>query len=73
MMGFDFPLLSDPDRAIGRAHGVEREPDDPRFGWPMRVTYLLDPAGTVQRAYQVTDNAGHAAEVLTDLLALAER
>jgi peroxiredoxin Q/BCP len=73
MMGFRFPLLSDPDHAIGRAHGVEREPDDPRFGWPMRVTYLVDPAGTVRRAYQVTDNAAHAEEVLGDLGPLSDR
>ncbi len=70
MMGFDFPLLSDPDHTIGRAQGVEREPDDRRFGWPMRVTYLVDPDGIVRRAYLVTDNATHAEEVLGDLRSL---
>ena len=70
--GIRLPLLSDPDHAIGRAQGVEREPDDPRFGWPKRVTYLIDPAGTVRRAYLVTDNATHAEEVLTDLRSLRE-
>jgi peroxiredoxin Q/BCP len=72
MMGFDFPLLSDPDHAMGHAQGVEREPDDRRFGWPQRVTYLVDPAGMVRRAYLVTDNATHAEEVLTDLRSLRE-
>ena len=72
MMGFDFPLLSDPDHAIGRAQDVEREPDDRRFGWPQRVTYLVDPEGIVQRAYLVTDNAAHPEEVLGDLRSLGE-
>ena len=72
MMGFDFPLLSDPDHAMERAQGVEREPDDRRFGWPQRATYLVDPEGMVRRAYLVTDNATHAGEVLTDLRSLRE-
>ena len=72
-MGFDFPLLSDPDHAIGRAQGVEREPDDRRFGWPRRVTYLVDPDGLVRRAYLVTDNTAHAEEVLGDLRSLGEQ
>jgi peroxiredoxin len=36
------------------------------------VTYLVDPAGMVRRAYLVTDNATHAEEVLTDLRSLRE-
>jgi thioredoxin-dependent peroxiredoxin len=73
MMGFGFPLLSDTDHAIGLAQGVERDPDDRRYGWPKRVTYLLDPAGIVRRSYLVTDNAAHAEEVLGDLRSLRDQ
>jgi peroxiredoxin len=34
---------------------------------PRRVSFLIDPAGRVARSYEVSDAAGHAAEVLDDI------
>lgn len=64
---FAFRLLSDVDRAVGRAYGAARDDDDPLASLPKRVSYLIDPDGIVRRAYTVSDTAGHAAEVLADL------
>jgi thioredoxin-dependent peroxiredoxin len=67
---FPFALLSDVDRSVGRQYGVAR-PDGDRFAeYPMRHSFLIDPAGVVRRAYDVTDVAGHAAAVLADVEAL---
>ena len=68
--GFGYRLLSDVDRSVGRAYDVARPDDDPLASLPKRVSYLIDPDGVVRRAYHVTDTAGHAAEVITDLAAL---
>jgi thioredoxin-dependent peroxiredoxin len=67
---FDFRLLSDGDRSVGRAYDAVRPDDDPLASLPLRVSYLIDPEGVIRRAYAVTDTAGHAAEVLGDLEAL---
>ena len=70
--GFPFRLLSDPDRAVGTAYGTVRPADDPNPAYALRFTFLLDPDLQVRRVYEVTDRAGHAAEVLADLDAVAE-
>ena len=44
----------------------ERFPSTPR-----RLTYLIDPGGTIVRSYAVTDIAAHPQEVLDDLRAAA--
>ena len=67
---FDFRLLSDVDRSVGRAYDAARPDDDPLASLPFRVSYLIDPDGIIRRAYTVTDTAGHAAEVLADLQSL---
>ena len=67
---FGFPLLSDTDRAVGRAYDAARPDDDPLATLPHRVSYLIDPDGVIRRAYTVKDTAGHAAEVLADLESL---
>lgn len=68
MMGFDFTLLSDPDKEIGALLDVKRSKAHPLFAFPRRVTYLIDPEGTVVRSYDVGRNInGHADEVLADL------
>lgn len=69
---FDLPfdLLSDHDRSIGTAYDVLRPSDDPFADYPKRISYLIDPNGTIAKAYEVSDPAGHGAEVLTDLAAL---
>ena len=69
--GFDYPLLSDIDRAVGTTYEVVRAPDHQYANFPERFSYLVDPAGVIAKSYSVTDIAGHAAEVLTDLASLA--
>ena len=68
---FGFALLSDVDRRVGRQYEVARQADDQYAAFPLRVSYLIAPDGVIRRAYAVTDVAGHAAEVLRDLAALA--
>jgi peroxiredoxin Q/BCP len=67
--GFPFRLLSDPDRSVGAAYGVVRPPEDRFAQWPRRLSFLIDPEGTIVRVYEVNDPAGHATEVLADLAA----
>jgi peroxiredoxin Q/BCP len=64
---FPFRLLSDTDRSVGRAYEVVRPADDRYADYAMRIAYLIDPAGTIQRSYEVTDVNGFAANVLDDL------
>jgi peroxiredoxin Q/BCP len=66
---FDFPfrLLSDPDRRVAQLYEAAREPGSPYADFPQRISYLIDPEGTIRRSYEVTDPAGHAGEVLSDL------
>lgn len=67
---FGFPLLADPDRAVGTAYEVAREPDHQYAAVPKRISYLIDRAGVIRRAYEVKDVAAHADEVLDDLAQL---
>ncbi|WP_052711139.1 peroxiredoxin [Pseudofrankia sp. DC12] len=68
--GFEFPLLSDVDHAVGRLFGVERDPDDQYAAFPLRVSCLVDPAGVVRRTYAVAGVQEHAVSVLSTLTAL---
>ena len=65
-----FPLLSDVDRAVGRAYRTVRADDDQYARFPLRVSYLIDPDGVIRRVYPVADVAHHADEVLDDLRSL---
>jgi peroxiredoxin Q/BCP len=67
--GFPYALLSDPDKTVGTAYDVLRDPSDQYANFPNRISYLIDPEGTIAVSYEVTDPAGHAAEVLADLAA----
>ena len=67
---FPFSLLCDVDRVVGRAYGIERPADDPYPDYPRRVTFLIDPDGTVAKVYEVTDVGAHPSEVLADLQGL---
>lgn len=64
-----FRLLSDVDRSVGATYGAGREAGEPYADYPQRVSFLIDPEGTIRRTYEVTDPAGHAAQVLADLAA----
>lgn len=63
-------MLSDVDRKVGTRYQVTRPADDERANFAMRIAYLIDPAGIIRKAYEVTDVSGFAAEVLEDLHAL---
>lgn len=69
---FPFPLLSDVERAVGRRYQVVRPDDDQYAAFPLRVSYLIDPAAVIRRAYSVTDVGDHAAAVLRDLADLQQ-
>jgi peroxiredoxin Q/BCP len=69
--GFEFPLLSDVDHTVGRLFGVERAPDDQYAAFPLRVSYLVDPAGVVRRTYAVAGVQDHAVSVLSTLTGLS--
>jgi peroxiredoxin Q/BCP len=64
---FPFRLLSDQDRAVGRAYGVVRPDDDQYAGYARRFSFLIDPEGVIRRVYDVADVKAHAEEVLADL------
>ncbi len=73
MMEFPFPLLSDPDREIAALLDTRRPAAHPFAAFPRRVTYLIDPQGTVARAYDVgRDIEGHAGTVLADIRSLSD-
>ena len=72
--GFGFRLLSDPEKEAGEAYDAVRGEDDPYAGYPKRVTYVIDPRGTVRHTYDVgADIPSHPATVLTDIKASAAR
>ena len=68
---FPFALISDPDKSIGRQYHAEREPGEDHYDWgvPRRITYLIDPEGSIAATYDLTgqDLASHAAYVLADI------
>ena len=67
---FGFRLLSDVGRDVGRVYEVVRSPDEQYADFPLRIAYLIDPDGVIRGAYQVSDVAGFADQVLGDLEAL---
>ncbi len=67
---FGFTLLSDVDRSVGRAYQAARADDDQYAAFPLRISYLIDPAGVIRKTYAVSDVHGHADEVLADLDAM---
>ena len=60
-------MLADVDRVVGQRYGVERGPDENNPAYPKRMTFLIDPDGTVAKVYDVTDAGGHPEVVLDDL------
>ena len=55
------------DRSVGTKYEVARAPGETYPEYPMRHSYLIDPDGRIHRRYEVTDVAGHAADVIRDL------
>jgi peroxiredoxin Q/BCP len=68
--GFSYRLLADTTKEVGEAYGVKKPPGEQWADFARRVTYLIDPAGIVQRIYHVTDVAANPDEVLADIRAL---
>jgi thioredoxin-dependent peroxiredoxin len=69
--GFGYSLLSDVHKTVGAEYEVVRDADDKYANFPQRHSYLIDPHGVIRKTYVVSDVAGHAAEVLADIAALA--
>lgn len=67
---FPYRLLSDVDRAVGTAYGVARDESESYAQFSRRHSFLIDPTGVIVRAYDVTDVAGHAQQVIDDLVEL---
>jgi peroxiredoxin Q/BCP len=65
--GYRGPLLSDSDRAVGRAYETLRAPEERTPKYAKRRTYLIDPDGVIRAAFRVTDIEGHPQEVLDRL------
>lgn len=70
---FDFPflLLSDFGEQVGVAYET-RAPGTDKVSFAKRLSYLIDPAGVIAKAYEVGDVNAHAATVLADLRALQQ-
>ncbi|MBQ91052.1 MAG: hypothetical protein CL441_06480 [Acidimicrobiaceae bacterium] len=72
--GFPFALLSDPDRTMGEAYEASRPADDQLVAFPLRVSYLIAPDGTIAKAYDLNGSktlGEHAGDLLADIAALA--
>jgi thioredoxin-dependent peroxiredoxin len=70
---FDFPfrLLSDFGEQVGVAYET-RDPGTDKVSFAKRLSYLVDPAGVIAKAYEVGDVNAHAAAVLADLRTLQQ-
>ncbi len=65
---FPFRLLSDTDHTVAASYEVTRNVGEKFAEFPRRYSYLIDPDGVIARAYDVTDVARHADQVITDVL-----
>jgi peroxiredoxin Q/BCP len=63
--GLAFPLLSDPQGSVSRLYGSWIAP------FSQRHTFLIDPDGVLRRIWTAVRPAGHSAEVLAALDAIA--
>lgn len=63
--GLNFPLLTDEDGRASEALGVLGD-----RGYANRVTFLLDPEGTISKVYPEVSPETHADEILSDAASL---
>jgi peroxiredoxin Q/BCP len=63
-----FKLLSDAGKDVTKAYGSLAKRDDREYS--ARNTFLIDPSGTIRKAYIKVDPAKHSDEVLADLATL---
>ncbi len=64
-----FPLLSDPDHKVLEAYGAwgEKTLYGKKMIGVIRSTFVIDPGGTVARAYYNVKATGHVARLRTEL------
>jgi thioredoxin-dependent peroxiredoxin len=67
--GLKFPLLSDPEHTVMEAFGAwgEKTMYGKKTTGTIRSTFLVDPKGTVSRAWYNVRADGHAAKVLEEI------
>ena len=67
--GLTFPLLTDADHAVGDAYGAwgEKTMYGKKTIGVIRSTFLIDPDGTIARAWYFVKADGHAAKVLEEI------
>ena len=65
--GFPYRLLADTEKVMGQAY----EAVQPEKAYPRRITYLIDPEGTIAATYDLAgqDLEAHAQAVLDDIRA----
>jgi peroxiredoxin len=71
---FPYALLADTDRTMGEAYEATRPADDGLAAYPLRISYLIAPDGTIARAYDLNASKTldeHAADLLADIAALS--
>jgi thioredoxin-dependent peroxiredoxin len=62
--GFEFPLLCDSERVIGKAYGA-CESDQDKYA--KRIAYVIDAKGVVSKAYPKVDAASFPEQVLAEI------
>ena len=68
----NFPLLSDPDKAVAKAYGAwgEKTLYGRKFMGMIRSTFVIDGAGVVRKVFPKVKVDGHAEKVLEVVAAL---
>lgn len=68
----NFPLLSDTDATIAKAYGAygEKKFMGKTFIGVSRMTFIIDPKGSIAKQYDSVNPLTHAATILSDLQAL---
>ena len=70
---FTYPLISDEDKSIGKAYGVERTEEMPFYeaGIPRRLTFLIAPDQTIAKVYDLeageNDLSQHASQLIEEI------
>lgn len=67
--GLTFPLVSDPDHAVLAAYGAwgEKKNYGRTVTGVIRSTFVIDPAGAIERAFYNVRATGHVAKLRRDL------
>lgn len=70
--GLPFTLLADEDHEVAEAYGAYGAKDSSASGSKgiLRSTFVIDPEGTIRKAYYDVKSSGHAARVAQELAEL---